>query len=307
MPDSERIVLYALLISITAFSLDTLLPLLPDMVDDLSNAQNNRVFFVITAVIFGMIFGEVIFGPLADAVGRKPALMTGLCIFAAGTVIALFASSLEWMLIGRVIQGVGVSGPKIVTRALIRDQFQGPEMARYMSIIFSVFIFAPMIAPIFGHWLGHFFGWRSVFYFFLLLALIAGSWLMFRQPETLLPENRTPLSLQEFVGNLALIIRNGRVVCYSCIAGLVFGALLTFLSVAQSIFDQTFDRGVTFAYWIAILSLGSGLSSLLNSLLVMHKPMEYLVGTALGSLSLAGSILFVTTVMFEGHPPFGCL
>ncbi len=304
MSKSERTVLYALLISITAFSLDALLPLLPQMARDLSNASDNRIFFVITAVIFGMIFGEIIFGPIADAIGRKPALTVGLGVFTVGTVIALQANSLEWMLIGRTIQGVGVSGPKIVTRALIRDQFQGPDMARVMSIIFSVFICVPMIAPIFGYWLGDTFGWRSVFLFYLVLAFTAGTWLLLRQPETLPPQNRMPLSVQRSIGNLALIVTNGRVLCYATIAGLVFGTLLTFLSVAQSIFDQTYDRGVTFAYWIAFLSLGSGLSSLLNSRLVMRLPMDTLVERALVGLSLAGVILFVTTVSFSGHPPF---
>lgn len=298
----ERVALYALMISITALCLDTLLPLLPDIAKELSSPTDSRIYFVISAVIFGMIFGEIVFGPLADAIGRKPALFIGLAVFLFGTIIALVADNLTWLLVGRAIQGIGVSGPKIATRALIRDQFEGPLMARMMSMIFFVLISVAMLAPILGQWLGNAAGWRSIFYFYILIAVVAGGWLFLRQKETLPRVARTPLLMREIFKNISLIFKNGRVLAYTSIAGLVFGAQLTFLSIAQSIFDQAYGRGDSFAYWIAALSLCIGLASLLNSYLVMRKPMDSLVGYALCGLGIAGAFMLAFTQL-SGAPP----
>jgi DHA1 family bicyclomycin/chloramphenicol resistance-like MFS transporter len=304
MTKVERVALYALLISITALSLDMLLPLLPQIANAFSSADSNQVYFVISVVIFGMIFGEILFGPLADALGRKPALMIGLGVFLIGTIIALTANSLTWLLIGRAIQGIGVSGPKIATRALIRDQFQGAQMARIMSMVFFLLIGLTMLAPIFGQWLGNAFGWRSIFYFYLILAVLAGGWLLLRHKETLPRAARNPLLLREILSNIKLILKNGRVLSYTTIAGLVFGAQLTFLSVAQSIFATTYQRADNFVYWIAAFSLCVGLYSLLNSYLVMRKPMTFLVGIALTGLGFSGVVLFTLTQALGTQPPF---
>jgi DHA1 family bicyclomycin/chloramphenicol resistance-like MFS transporter len=282
-----------------------LLPLLPQIAHAYSRPDSNQVYFVISVVIFGMVFGEILFGPLADALGRKPALMIGLGVFLIGTIIALTANSLTWLLVGRAIQGIGVSGPKIATRALIRDQSEGPLMARMMSMIFFMLISVTMLAPILGQWLGNAAGWRSVFYFYIFIALFAGGWLFLRQQETLPRHARTPLLMREISSNLKRIFKNGRVLAYTSIAGLVFGAQLTFLSIAQSIFDQTYGRGDSFAYWIAALSLCIGLSSLLNSYLVMRKPMDGLVGYALCGLGIAGAFMFMFTQISGAPPSFG--
>ncbi|WP_018688810.1 MFS transporter [Ahrensia kielensis] len=304
MTNFERVALYALLISITALSLDMLLPLLPTIAQEFKSSDSNQIYFVISAVIFGMIFGEIIFGPLADAIGRKPALIIGLAVFLFGTIIALTAHNLTWLLIGRAIQGIGVSGPKIATRALIRDQFQAAQMARMMSMVFFMLIGVTMLAPILGQWLGNALGWRSIFYFYLIITFVAGGWLLLRHKETLPRNARTPLLLKEMLKNLNLILKNGRVLSYTCIAGLVFGAQLTFLSVAQSIFDKTYGRADSFVYWVAALSLCIGLSSLLNSYLVMRKPMDYLVGFALSGLGFIGAILFTFSQVSDTYPPF---
>src|SRR3546814_3141294 len=87
-----------------------------------------------------MVFGELFFGPISDAIGRKLAILIGLALFGGGVVVAMTADSLAQVLVGRVIQGIGCAGPKIASRALIRDQYEGVAMARILSFIFMVFI-----------------------------------------------------------------------------------------------------------------------------------------------------------------------
>src|SRR3546814_8981657 len=89
-------------------------------------------------------------GPISDAIGRKLAILIGLALFGGGVVVAMTADSLAQVLVGRVIQGIGCAGPKIASRALIRDQYEGVAMARILSFIFMVFILVPMLAPAMG-------------------------------------------------------------------------------------------------------------------------------------------------------------
>src|SRR3546814_10933002 len=104
------------------------------------------------------------------------------------------AETLEQILIGRVIQGIGCAGPKIAARALIRDQYEGRAMARILSFIFMVFIIVPMLAPALGQLVLAVADWRAIFLVFLALAAVVALWLGLRQPENLEPARRIPFS-----------------------------------------------------------------------------------------------------------------
>lgn len=181
----ERIILYALLTSLTSISIDALLPALRQIGEEVGVAPPLSTQHIISLFIFGMAFGELLVGPLSDAIGRKKALVLGVCLYAVGTITAMLAGSLEIVIIGRFLQGVGASGPKIATRAMIRDQFDGDAMARVMSFMFTLFILVPMLAPAMGQGMISFGGWRSVFGICLAIALLLGIWLVMRHPETL--------------------------------------------------------------------------------------------------------------------------
>ena len=146
----EFVILLSLVTSITALTIDAILPALRQIGEALAVADPKDTQLIVSFFILGMVFGDLIFGPLSDAIGRKNAIQAGLLIFVAGTIVSMTAASLEQMLLGRVIQGIGVSGPKIASRALIRDLYEGRAMARIMSFIFMVFILTPMLAPALG-------------------------------------------------------------------------------------------------------------------------------------------------------------
>jgi DHA1 family bicyclomycin/chloramphenicol resistance-like MFS transporter len=150
MREIEFIALISFISAIAALSIDSVLPALPHIADDLGFTSLQQSQFLVSLFVFGMGFGEMVFGPLSDAYGRRPALLLGLAIYCVGTVIALSAKSFEQIVLGRVIHGFGVSGPKIIGRAVVRDRFEGMAMARVMSLVFSVFILVPMLAPALG-------------------------------------------------------------------------------------------------------------------------------------------------------------
>ncbi|MGI9537823.1 MAG: multidrug effflux MFS transporter [Desulfocapsaceae bacterium] len=277
----------SLLTSLTALSIDTMLPALPAIGESFRVENPNNLQLVVTLLFIGMFFGELAFGPLSDSLGRKRALGIGIVIFCIGTVIAMAATSLQTLLLGRVIQGIGVSGPKIISRAMIRDQFEGKNMARVFSFIMTVFIFVPMVAPILGQTILVLAGWRAIFLLFLGIAVWSYLWILFKQPETLALSERKPIKVKELLKTTVNILRHPLVLCYAATAGLAFAILLLFLSTSQAMFEQIYNRADKFPLYMALLATGFGLATLINSKLVMKYGMHRLcVGASLGFVGI---------------------
>lgn len=300
----EFVALFSLTTSLIALSIDTILPAQRAIGHALAVTDPNDTQLIVTLFIFGMVFGELFFGPLSDAIGRKRAILVGLAVYAAGTVVAMTAGTLEQILLGRVIQGIGVSGPKIASRALIRDQFEGAAMARIMSFIMMVFILVPMLAPALGQAILALADWRAIFLVFLALAATVALWLQLRQPETLPPPRRIAFSVATILLNGRLIVRHGKVMAYTFAAGFLFGALLLYLSTVQAIFLDLYGVGDRFALYFAFLALAIGIASFSNSQLVHRFGMHRLAITALLGLVLFSATLLAVALSFGGVPPF---
>lgn len=303
----ERIILYASLTALTAISVDALLPGLRDIAGELAPAPPLSTQHIVTLFILGMVFGELLLGPISDAIGRKRALVAGLGVYAIGTLVALFASSLEGVILGRILQGIGVAGPKIATRAMIGDQFEGEAMARVMSFLFSLFILVPMVAPALGQAVIALAGWRGMFTLYLGLALVLGAWLILRQPETLPPERRIPFRPRILLRNGARILANRRVALLIVATGFVFGAQLLYLSIAADLFADAYGVRETFPLCFAMLAVGIGLASYLNGRLVGRFGIDAMARGGFLGLTLAGLFLLATSVASDGRPPLALL
>jgi DHA1 family bicyclomycin/chloramphenicol resistance-like MFS transporter len=289
--------------SLTAASIDTMLPALRQIGHDLGVANPLATQLVVTTFILGMVLGDLVFGPIADAIGRKKAILAGLAIYAAGSLIAGFAGSLDMLILGRVIQGIGVSGPKIASRALIRDRFAGSAMARILSLVFMVFILVPMIAPALGQLVTALAGWRAIFTGFLIWAALIALWLALRQPETLPPERRVPFRFVPLLRNATLIVRHTQVMALTIAAGAIFGAILLFVSTAQAIFLDLYAIDALFPACFALLAFGLGLSSFANSRTVVRLGMAPIARFGLIALTILGAALIATGLATSGRPP----
>src|SRR6188768_2501971 len=147
---TEFTILVALLMSIVAISIDALLPALGIISSEISLDYPNQIQLVISALFLGMAIGQLICGPLSDATGRKKVLYVGISLFLVGSLICFFAKDLNTMLFGRLLQGLGVSGPYVTAISVVRDQFSGRQMAKIMSIVMLIFMGVPAIAPSLG-------------------------------------------------------------------------------------------------------------------------------------------------------------
>jgi DHA1 family bicyclomycin/chloramphenicol resistance-like MFS transporter len=298
----EFVILMSMMMSLTALSIDAMLPALPQIGSDLNVQNPNSRQLVISTIFLGLALGQLFFGPLSDKTGRKPAIYAGFALYIAGAMISIIAISFPIMLLGRLLQGIGVSAPRAVTLALVRDRFEGRAMARVMSFIMTTFILVPMIAPSLGQTILLYFGWRAIFGTFILLAIIILGWFALRMPETLAPENRAPFSLQRIIMATRKILKIRTALGYTVSAGLVSGAFIGYLNSSQQIFQEQYALGELFPLFFAIIALSIGVASLLNTRLVIRFGMRLLVSRSLLIIFGLSLIAFVITLLAAGQP-----
>lgn len=303
----ESLILMALMISLVALSVDTMLPALPDIGADLKVGHANDVQMVISSLFLGLSVGLIFYGPLSDSLGRKPVLFAGMAVFIGGCTLSIYSTSFTIMLIGRVLQGLGAAGPRSVVLALVRDQYEGRAMARIMSTIMSIFIMIPVFAPSLGQGILLFAGWRAIFAALLVLAGIVLVWFGGRHPETLSPENRLPFSVGKIGAALGEVCRHPIALGYTVVAGFIMGAFLGYLNSVQQIIQDLYGMGLWFPLIFGILGLSLGSALFLNSRIVMRLGMRKLVRRAMATLAGLSAAYFVVVAAFGGRSPFWML
>lgn len=299
---NEFVALIALLSSLTAFAIDAMLPVLPDIGRELQVSHENDAQLVISVLFAGLALGQFIMGPLSDSMGRKPLMYAGLGLFGLGCLLSMFSNDFNTMLIGRFLQGLGAATPRILTMALVRDCYRGREMARIMSLSMIIFILVPMVAPAVGQGIAWLAGWRAIFAAFLLLATLSGLWFGLRMPETLLPEDRTRLSLKEQMKAIKIVMNHRQTLGYTLVTGFIFGAFLGYLNSVQQILQVQYGLGDQFPLYFAALAGSIGIASYLNSRLVIKYGMTYLSKLAIWLVIICSALFMVMAWLSNGHP-----
>lgn len=288
----EFIALMAMMFATIAFSIDAMLPALPDVAAEIAPFGVAQAAQVMTFFVIGMGVGTFFTGALSDAFGRKPIVYWGLAVYALGAVLSWAAPTLELMLAARFLQGLGAAGPRVVSAAIIRDLFSGRAMASIMSLTMMVFLLVPAIAPLIGALITDAFGWRAIFAAFVLFSVILLVWFGVRISETLPRSARRSLKLADMVDAVREMFANKTVRLSIYVQTLMLMIMFCVLTMVQPIFDVTFDRVDSFPLWFGAIALASGVSSLLNAAIVGRFGMRKLVTWALMA-QLAISTVFV--------------
>ncbi|MDZ4137013.1 MAG: MFS transporter, partial [Paracoccaceae bacterium] len=298
----EFIAMIAMLFATIAFSIDAMLPALPQIVRELTPDAPNAAQLILTSFVLGMGLGTFVAGPLSDSFGRKRMIVFGAALYCAGAFAAYLAPTLETVLVARLVQGLGAAGPRIVSLALVRDLYKGREMARVVSFAMMIFTLVPAVAPLVGSGIIALAGWRSIFLAFMVFSIIPMVWMILRQPETLAVADRRALRAGPLWAALREVLSHRVVVTAIAVQTLIFGALFGTLSQVQQIFDVTFGRGASFPVWFALIALLAGSASLINAALVVRLGMRFLISVTLISqivLSLAAALLTTFGILPE--------
>lgn len=292
MGQKEFIVLMASLSSLVALSIDAILPAMGLLANFFKLSDSNSVQLVVSFIFLGMAIGQLICGPLSDALGRKTVLLYSFSVYIFGVLVCVLSSSFEIFLLGRFIQGLGAAGPNISASSIIRDNFAGSQMAKILSFQMTIFIMVPAIAPLIGQGLLFLGSWHYIFIFYLLYCIFQVVWIIARLQESLPIEKRVAYSLSNIKKGLLTVVNSKYTLRYMLAMGLSFSTIAAYLNSVQQIMQVQFNQGNLFAAYFSIQALSLGVASLINARLVDIFPLRSIVLSALFLMSLI-SIVFL--------------
>ena len=220
-------------------AIDMYLPALPTISRDLG-ASASAVQLSLAAYFIGIALGQAFYGPLSDRLGRKPALYSGLIIFALASVGCALAPSIEVLVVCRFLQALGGCAPLVIPRAVVRDQFDERGSVRMLSTLILVMGAAPILAPLIGGQLLTAFGWRSVFW---LLTAYAVVWLLLAMvflPESLPPARRRREPVSAVLAVYGALLRDRLYLRYVVVGSLVFSGLLAYIASSPFVFIELY-------------------------------------------------------------------
>lgn len=286
------ILLMAGLMTMSAMTIDINLPAIPATAADLG-APTSLISVTVTIFFAGFAVGQAIYGPMSDRFGRRPVMICGIVLFVVASVACAAARDAQMLLAMRLLQGFGAGAGPVLGRAIIRDLFQGPQMARVMSFAMAAFITAPIIAPSIGAVILLVASWRWIFLFLagygLVLILVAV--LLVR--ESLARPDPQALRPSRIVAAWAAVLRDRDSRLFGAIGTLALTSLVVYLANASAVFMAGYgltpsEFGVTFAAIAACSAVGN----LVNARLVRHVPLVRLIGLGalLGCLALGLSL-----------------
>lgn len=294
--DGEFVALVASIMAVNALGIDLMLPALPAIGQELGIASANSRQWIITAYMFGFGVGQLIYGPLADRYGRKPILIVTLLGFVAASIVAAQADTFVLLLAARVLQGTMSASTRVLSSAIVRDRYSGRQMARTLSVAQMIFFLVPILAPSIGQVLLELGPWRIIFYALAVFAAGVLAWSLVRLPETLHPEDRTPISLQTLGSAYRLTLTNRYSIGYATAASLTFGGIIAFVSTSQQIFVDVF-HAEHFSLLFGICAFAMACASFVNSRLVVRLGTRVLSHTGACALILL-SIFHIATIRF---------
>lgn len=287
-----------------AIAIDITLPAFDEIKDSLElDPSSNALALTISLYFLGMALSQIFYGPLADHFGRKPVLNAGLILFTIGAAWSTFAPSLGSLLASRFVWGVGAGSPRVLSNTIVRDVFDGDRMARVLSLVMSVFLIGPVIAPLVGEGLLTLGTWRVVFGAGLVLGVGMLVWAL-RLEETLIPEHRTRFGFKRTGQALRAVLATRATIGYTVALTFIFGVLITLLGSLPLIFADVYGRADQFALLFSIASAVSAIAAYVNSRLVERTGARTVMRVSSVGFVVVGFLATVFSMIGEGEPGF---
>ncbi|MEM9669367.1 MAG: multidrug effflux MFS transporter [Pseudomonadota bacterium] len=276
LPKVEFVVLIASMMALNALAIDIMVPALNEIGAAFQLETANDQQLVVFAYVLGFGIPQLIWGPVSDRYGRRSLLLLSLLGYAVCGVACVFAQSFQGLLAARFIMGVFASAGRVVAVSVVRDVYAGRGMAEIMSLVMTVFMVVPILAPAIGQGILTIGPWPWVFYVLVVYAIIICIWSSFRLPETLPAEKRRPLSFDQALSAYWTVIKTRVAFGYVLASGVLFGGLFAFIFSIEQVMREVFNEDARLGLWFAVASIGLAASNFLNALLVKRYGMRRL-------------------------------
>lgn len=241
-PFLRSAVVLGLLCATGPLAIDMFLPAMPTIAENLGGTMAGAQL-TISAYFIAYGLAQMVYGPVADVVGRKPPLIAGLVLFLAGSIGCALAPDMNWLVAARVVQALGGAAAMVIPRAIIRDMHTGPQATRLMALVMLIISVSPMLAPLIGSGIVAISGWRAIFGALALVALMSIAITLLMQPETLAPEKRAPVRLAALSGGIRTLLRDPVFMGLTFVGA--FGMASFFVFLASASFVYTGHYGLT--------------------------------------------------------------
>lgn len=287
-PSSFNIVfILGLLAMLMPLSIDMYLPALP-VISQQFGVPAGSAQMTLSTYILGFAVGQLLYGPMADSLGRKPVILGGTLIFAVAAIACALSKSIDQLIVMRFFHGLAAAAASVVINALMRDIYPKEEFSRMMSFVMLVTTIAPLVAPMAGGAVLVWFSWRSIFWILAAAAILASLAIWFFISETLPVEKRQKFHLRTVLGNFASLFRHKRVLSYMLASGFSFAAMFSFLSAGPFVYiELNHVSPQHFGYYFALNIVFLFIMTTINSRIVRR----------VGALNMFRAGLFVQFAM----------
>ncbi|MDH2393200.1 Bcr/CflA family multidrug efflux MFS transporter [Streptomyces sp. HNM0663] len=284
------------LTALPPLSMDMYLPALPAVTESFG-AHAATVQLTLTACLAGMALGQLVVGPMSDRWGRRRPLLIGMAVYVAATAVCALAPTAELLIAFRLVQGLAGAAGIVIARAVVRDLYDGIEMARFFSTLMLISGAAPIIAPLIGGQVLRVTDWRGVFLVLtgvgLLLTLVVVAWLK----ETLPPERRHTGGVGQALRTMRGLLADRVFTGYMLTGGLAFAALFAYISASPFVVQEIYGASPqTFSLLFGLNSVGLVAVGQINGkLLVGRIALDKALGFGLAVITLAATALLLMT------------
>jgi DHA1 family bicyclomycin/chloramphenicol resistance-like MFS transporter len=285
------LILLSMLTALTALSIDPTLPSMPNVAETFGIESATAQLSLITFML-GLALGQLVIGPLADRIGRRPVILLSLVVYISAAIGAALAPDIETLAGFRLVQGLAACAGQILPRTVIRDKFESIDAARMLSYVMMIHGVAPIVGPVFGAHLAIAASWRAVYWFHVAYGGLVFILAWFLLAETLERADPRAFNLARMARTYAAVLRNrvfyGHMLCgLGCYAGL-FVYLTTSSAVVVGHFGKS---GETYAYLFALTMSGWLIGNLVSARLVGSWGIERLIrvgsaGSAVAALTM---------------------
>lgn len=259
------------LTAVPPLSMDMYLPALPEVTDSL-HAPAATVQLTLTACLAGMALGQLVVGPMSDRWGRRRPLMVGLLIYIVATAVCAFAPTIELLVAFRLLQGLAGAAGIVIARAVVRDLYDGVDMARFFSTLMLISGVAPIVAPLIGGQVLRITDWRGVFYILAAVGVVLTVVVWRFLPETLAPGQRHSGGVAEALRTMRGLLADRVFTGYMLTGGFAFAALFAYVSASPFVIQEIYGASPqTFSILFGVNSVGLVLVGQINGKVLVGR------------------------------------
>nr|WP_245727498.1 Bcr/CflA family multidrug efflux MFS transporter [Streptomyces vietnamensis] len=284
------------LTALPPLSMDMYLPALPEVTGAL-RAPAATVQLTLTACLAGMALGQLVVGPMSDKWGRRRPLLIGMLVYVLATAVCALAPTAELLIGFRLLQGLAGAAGIVIARAVVRDLYDGVEMARFFSTLMLISGVAPIIAPLIGGQILRLTDWRGVFHVLTVIGVLLTVVVWRFLHETLPAERRHEGGVGEALRTMRGLLADRVFTGYMLTGGLAFAALFAYISASPFVVQEIYGASPqTFSLLFGLNSIGLVAVGQINGkLLVGRVSLDKALGFGLGTILLAGLALTLMT------------